>query len=379
MAEFDVFIAGAGPAGCATAISLGQFAPELRVAIADARPREFLRIGEAVPPPIKPILEHLGVWQRFVADGHCASHRTLSAWGDARLGSNEFLLQPHQIGWRIDRARFDAMMLARATQGVRLYVPARVTGATRIEHVADGAWCVGCGDGTVHAARVIVDATGRTAELARLRGVRPSRIDNLVGCFMHFAGASGNDQELMLESFADGWWYAAAIPGERRVVACMSDVDVVRRLGIARLDNFMRALRTTNHVGRVASSLQPLGRPRLRPAGSQILMTEAPRSLICVGDAASCFDPISGQGIVKALRAGIFASYAVADWLMRSDDSGIRRYRALVQGEFAAYQDTLRDFYATEQRWSGRPFWRRRAGESEAASPLRPAVSSAVS
>jgi flavin-dependent dehydrogenase len=373
LADFDVFIAGAGPAGSAAAISLAQFAPELRVGLADARARGALRIGEAVPPPIKPILQHLGLWQRFGADGHCASYRTLSAWGDARLGSNEFLLQPDQVGWRLDRARFDAMMVEGAAQRAALYLPARVTGLARVDDSMDGPWRIACGDGTIHAARVVVDATGRVAGLARLHGLRPSRLDKLVGCFVHFAGGD-DDQELTLEAFADGWWYAAAIPGARRVVACMSDTDLVRRLGIGRIEHFMRALDATHYVGRVASTLRPLGPPRLRPAGSQILMGPAPRSLVCVGDAASCFDPISAQGIVKALRSGIFASYAVADWLIRADDSGIRRYRALVQEEFAAYRRTLSDYYAIEQRWSGRPFWRRRADEAAAVAPLTPAV-----
>jgi flavin-dependent dehydrogenase len=363
LADLDVFIAGAGPAGCAAAISLARFAPELRVGLADAHQPGALRVGEGLPPPIKPILQHLGLWHRFGADGHCASYRTLSAWGDARLGSNEFLLQPDQVGWRLDRDRFDAMMLEAAAQRATLYLAARVTGLTRADDSVDGSWRIACGDGTIHAARVVVDATGRAAELARLHGLRPSRIDKLVGCFVHFAGDADDDQELTLEAFADGWWYAAAIPGARRVVACMTDTDLVRRLGIGRIEHFMRALDATHHVGRAALTLRPLGPPRLRPAGSQILMGPAPRSLICVGDAASCFDPISAQGIVKALRSGIFASYAVADWLIRADDSGIRRYRALVQEEFAAYRRTLSDYYAIEHRWSGRPFWRRRHGE----------------
>jgi flavin-dependent dehydrogenase len=88
--------------------------------------------------------------------------------------------------------------------------------------------------------------------------------------------------------------------------------------------------------------------------------------LIAVGDAASRFDPISAQGIVKALRSGIFASYAVADWLRRGDPAGLRRYRTLVQREFAAYRRTLRDYYALEQRWPDRPFWQRRTAPDAA-------------
>ena len=65
MHGFDVLIAGAGPAGAATAISLARFAPDLRVCIADAAADDGLRVGETLPPRIKPILEHLGVWHTF--------------------------------------------------------------------------------------------------------------------------------------------------------------------------------------------------------------------------------------------------------------------------------------------------------------------------
>ena len=57
--DFDVLIAGAGPAGAAAAISLADFAPSLSVCIADAPATDALRVGETLPPQIKPILEHL--------------------------------------------------------------------------------------------------------------------------------------------------------------------------------------------------------------------------------------------------------------------------------------------------------------------------------
>ncbi len=395
MADVDVFVAGAGPAGCATAISLAQFAPELRVALADAPLREALRIGETVPPPIRTVLRHLGVWERFESDGHCRSYRTLAAWGSAVVGSNELLLHPQQVGWRLDRARFDAMMVEAAAERVSLRVGARVTG---IERDGEGCWQVGCGDGTECSARFVVDATGRAGALGRLCGLRPVKVDDLVGCFVYFERASddgrggdddrvgddgrGGDEvpELLVETFRDGWWYTAAVPEGRRVVACMTDADEVRRLGLARLEPWLRALAETRHVARVAAEWQPLGPPRLLPAGSQIQPAEAPpspaetpSSWINVGDAASTFDPVSGQGILKALRSGIFASYTIADWLLRGDRAGLRRHGTFVRSEFAAYRDTLRDYYAVETRWPDSPFWRRRRGEAASLRPAEPA------
>lgn len=355
MADFDVLIAGAGPAGCATAISLADFAPKLRVGLIDAQP-EASRIGETVPPQIKPILDHLALSPAFAVDKHSASYRTLSAWGGPQLLSNEFLFHTQQVGWRLDRVRFDAMML----RGAAARVSAHVAGKVAKLEFKNGNWSVHRGDGASHTARAVVDATGRAATLARLHGLRPTRLDRLVSCFMFCQNRDAGAAELMIEAVRDGWWYTAVLPDGRRVIAFVSDTDIVRRLGLGQRDRWMRALRETDHLHAVTAGAEPLGSPQFRGAGSQMVVTDSGQTLICVGDAASSFDPVSGQGIVKAMRSGVFASYAIADHLERGDSGGLRRYGVFVKSEFAAYRDALRDYYAQERRWPNSPFWQRR-------------------
>ena len=365
MSEVDVLIAGAGPAGCAAALSLAQFAPELRVCLVDRADSHAPHIGETVPPAIKPMFDHLGLWTRFAADRHAPSHRTLSAWGTPALVSNEFLFHTQQVGWRIDRARFDAMVLEAAAARVHRVVCDTVTSLV----AADGGWRAILRDGSPIAARYAIDATGRGAALFRALGLRPTRLDRLVGCFVEFIDADDRGEGLMIESAPDGWWYTAAVPGRRRVVAFMSDGDLLRTLGLARADRWMEALRTTCHVRAAVAPARPAGPPRVAPAGSSHLAADGSRPLLAVGDAASCFDPVSGQGILKALRSGIFASYAVAD-VLRGDPTGLARYRTLMKREVAAYRQTLADFYALEQRWTERPFWQRRQhGPAEPKTP----------
>jgi flavin-dependent dehydrogenase len=352
---FDVLIAGAGPAGCATAISLSDFAPKLRVGLIDASAPDTARIGETVPPPIKPILEHLGLWESFAADRHSASYRTLSAWGGPELLSNEFLFHTQQTGWRLDRARFDAMML----RGAAPRVAAQIAGKAVKLSFADDVWNVELDDGAIHTARAVVDATGRAAVLARLHGLRPQRLDRLVSCFA-FCESRGGAQELTIEAVRDGWWYTAALPDGRRVIAFMSDADIVRGLELGQRERWLRALGETEHVHALTAGAEPLRAPQFHGAGSQTVLTDSTHTLMCVGDAASSFDPVSGQGIVKALRSGVFASYAIADHLERGDPDGLRRYGTFVRSEFAAYRDTLRDYYAQERRWADSLFWQRR-------------------
>jgi 2-polyprenyl-6-methoxyphenol hydroxylase-like FAD-dependent oxidoreductase len=353
--DFDVLIAGAGPAGAATAISLADFAPKLRVGIADAPSADALRVGETVPPQIKPLLEHLGVWPAFAADRHRPSFRTASAWGGPELFGNEFLFQVHQTGWRLDRGRFDAMMrraaAARATE-----MMAKVDAVT-FEH---SEWRVQLSDGAQHNARFLVDATGRGSVVARTQGVRLETRDRLVGSIMLFDNAPDDGAGLLIETFPDGWWYTAALPDNRRIVACMTDADLVRSLGVGTLQGWIRALGDTRHVRHAIGAARPIGSPELRAAGSRHIARDTALALLCVGDAASCFDPVSGQGIFKALRNGIFASYAIADTLRRGDRTAAARFRSFVADEVESYRKTLGEYYAMEQRWTDRPFWRRR-------------------
>ena len=353
--DFDVLIAGAGPAGAAAAISLADFAPSLSVCIADAPATDALRVGETLPPQIRPLLLHLKLWQAFEAQRHRPSYRTVSAWGGAELMSNEFLFQTDQVGWRLDRARFDAMLLARAAERAT-YLAAKVIGTA----YTGSEWSLRLGDGTSHTARFLIDATGRGAMLARAHGVRFENLDRLVGSVVMFEQATDDGVGLLIETFAEGWWYTAALPHGRRIVACMSDADLIRSLELNRAGGFMRALGATQHVQRAVAGGRPLGSPALRPAGSRRITRDTTLPLLCVGDAASCFDPVSGQGIFKALRSGIFASYAVGDRLCRADDAGLKRYRRFTADEFAGYRKTLRDYYGQERRFADRPFWKRR-------------------
>lgn len=274
---------------------------------------------------------------------------------------NEFFLQVHNTGWRLDRARFDHRLVVEAqNRGVQL-LEARVRGLVR----HGDRWVVDCGEAGVHTARCVVDATGRVALPSRLAGLRSVNHDRLVASVVFFQDSADSDRPgadaAVIEAFRDGWWYTAAIPAGYRVVALMSDSDLVRRLGANRLDAWLASLSAACHTRTLVGAGRPLAPPKLWPAGSRCLEGQFPNGLIAVGDAVSSFDPLSSQGILKALRSGIFASYAIADRLCYSDQGrGFARYAALVRREYASYRETLRDYYRREQRWPAAGFWRRR-------------------
>jgi hypothetical protein len=72
------------------------------------------------------------------------------------------------------------------------------------------------------------------------------------------------------------------------------------------------------------------------------------------------FDPLSSQGILKALRTGKMASFVALDCLA-GNDAAIGRYEAMNTADYEAYREAKATFYAMETRWPQAPFWARRA------------------
>ena len=114
------------------------------------------------------------------------------------------------------------------------------------------------------------------------------------------------------------------------------------------------------HVGAMVGKSEVAETVIVRPASSRRLEPVDGDGWLAVGDSASRSRPASSQGIVKALRSGIFASYAISDLLSSGDQGGLRKYRRYVFEEFESYTRTRRKYYQEEQRWPQSEFWRRR-------------------
>ncbi|QFI77403.1 tryptophan halogenase [Bradyrhizobium betae] len=354
-------MAGAGPAGAAASRALAMCAPELRVAVIapDQRRGRGQGRGEVLSPLVQPMLRQLGLWSSFLAQEFAPSHRTLTSWDEPGLTSSELLLEARGPSWRVDRAGFDDWI---ATEGCR----AAVRVDAKVAHLAreaDG-WSVACDDGDRHSARLIVDATGRTRALAHRQGLRAKAQDRLIAAYAEATMSGQGAPELLVEAFEDGWWYTLALDGGRRAFACMTDADLARGLRLSTPDGWRAALAGTQFVSALASKIIQLDEPRLVPAGSRCAATAAGFRFLCAGDAASAFDPISGHGVVKAMRSGVFAAYAASDCLVRGDVAALDRYGAWVAREAAVYATTLSEHYGSVSRWAARPFWQRRRASS---------------
>jgi len=357
--DIDVAVLGGGPAGTATALALSR--KRYSVVVIEQSDYRNVRTGEMLPPAARPLLLSLGVWDRFLAEGHLPSFGIRSAWGQPHLYHNDFIFNPHGSGWHVDRARFDAM-LARAAEDAG----ARVCRSTPLVSFEESGkhWRleIASPDSCILRTRLAVDATGRRAWLAHRQGAKRINHDHLVGVVSSLSPDShcrDSGRYTLLESAEDGWWYSAFLPNSDVVTAYMTDADLYARGSRVGTNYWRQKLQHTTHTSRRVSGLVLTSVPVIVAANTSKIDQVAGDNWLAVGDAAMAFDPLSGQGIFKALDSGIKGADAIHAYFS-GRKSSFDAYAGATKKSFEKYMAIRSSYYRHEMRWPESPFWHRR-------------------
>ncbi len=328
--EFDVIVAGAGPAGLSAACLLAldgrrvALVAKSRGEIADPR-------TVALMQPSMRLLMHLGIWPgqlkartqpllklRLVDDTGSLFKAPAITFDPAEIGEDAF-------GWNFPLGLLIPALTARA---ISLGITLADADVTSVSTASDGV-SVTTSAGERIAARVALAADGRNSLLRDAAGIKTNRWaydqSALATSFEHTGAHDGISTEYHR---AAGPFTTVPMPGlqsalvwlERPARAAdlmaLSDAELAAEIQI----------NTHGELGRISN----IGPRKLFPMNGLVARDFAKNRIILIGEAAHVVPPIGAQGLNMSLRDVAQA----ADLMMGEDDPG----QALVLADYDAFR-----------------------------------------
>jgi digeranylgeranylglycerophospholipid reductase len=341
----DVLVVGAGPAGSVAAWEAKRTAPELDVVL--------LERDRVVGAPVRCAegVGDAGLREFADPDGAAWVARKITRVILVAPDDTEVLVAERNVGWILDRTRFDAFLAARAAAvGVEVRVGTEAAGMAcgpgGRRHVrvrgpgGEGTWC----------ARVVIGADGVEGMVGRWAGLdtrAPAR--DMESCAEDVVRNIQFDPDAIYLQFGKGiapGGYAWLFP---------------KGVGVANVGLGIVALKAD---GRNAREYLDAWIARRYPGGTTVASTVGgvivnptvkrtyADGVLIAGDAAHMINPLSGAGIVNAMKAGRLAGRTAAA-AIRQGDTGAHRLSAYHQAWMDLLGDDHLKYYRIKQALDG--------------------------
>lgn len=323
--NFDVIIAGAGPAGSSAAIRLAR--NDLRVLLVEQKkfPRPKL-CGEFISPECRRHFETLGVGSAMTNSDPASITETVfySTRGHSVTIPSSWFGGPAALG--LSRAVMDNVLLRRAQDcGVTV-----IEGATITEPIVDKDTVHGIklkinSDEQQHTAPLTIDATGRARILTRkLHTGEPKSKAKLIAFKVHLRNTRVAPGACEIYFYPDGYGGLSSIEGDISNLCFIISAEQVKRHhsdpGLVMREMVMknrRAAYTLEHAQAesewLSASWERFGPQQPGPA----------KGLLAIGDSAAFIDPFTGSGMLMAFESAELVAHVISRHRADLDATGL--------------------------------------------------------
>ena len=357
--ETDVLIVGGGPAGASAALSILKYS-DLSVTIVESSNLDNQRIGEQVSKSIFDFIDYLGLNKEdFGNDCFLPGYSSNAAWGTNTITSRNSIQNTSIDSYQLNRELFDLVLLNKTVEnGAKLLLESKCLNISKNKEY----WRVDVSHPEIGVIQIeskfLIDASGRQSQISRMAGAHLSKEDELVaiGAFLQFKDKRTLEQEILLETVENGWWYYAVLPNKKIVATLFTDAEIVKKNKLNTIENWSEELKKTIHIKHKVSGTIAYDKPWVKNAFSHITDFSKLENFIAIGDAAASFDPISSMGIGFAISSACNGALAI----INQGKESILNYQNDIIENYEKYLSIKTQYYHQELRWLDRPFWKNR-------------------
>lgn len=338
--DYDVLIAGAGPAGSGLAFHLAS--KGIRVAVVEAGkfPRDKV-CGDGVSPVALAELKRMGI---------TATKKFEKANEIKKVG---LFIKDEKVSIKLskpDHLPFHARIIPRLELDTWIYEAAKKAGAVYIESTRVTGYRISPHAAFVHLkngkeefqlkARILIGADGGNSVVARqMRGGKPSDEFQLLGLRAYFKGVNGPKDQVDIyfseESFPGIFWLFPNGEGGANVGMAMvsktfpekpAHVKVLLQNHIRQNPEIMKRISNGKSTGKIKGWPITFFNPNSHITGNRLLL---------IGEAAGLINPLSGDGIQYALLSARWASETLESCFQEDDFSqtALHSFRQKVEKE----------------------------------------------
>ncbi|MBP0048303.1 tryptophan 7-halogenase [Marinobacterium sp. AK62] len=345
MNEADILVLGGGPAGGAVAIGLARMGYAVTLV---GEPRPFDAVEGASERAVQGM--RAAGFHQALAEMATETPRQVTWNGETSAANTEFL---------IPRQPFDRALLRDiADQGVNV-IEGRIHSCHEHEGIFRAMVASENEREQLVAAPFLVEARGRSAPAAGVPRVKGTATVSLL---QYWQGPEAAPRTAV-QSFADGWAWMAMRADGRRYLQLTVDVASAQLPPKQQLGEWChQQLMQLEQAQPFIRDARPTGSVYARTSSPVLCQRSAGDNWIRVGDAAMAVDPLSGNGIFQALSSALQAPAVVNTLIQQPEKAALAQqfHEARVEGLFYRFARIGRDFYAQEQQWPERPFWKGR-------------------